>query len=611
MTVTDPEVPPATRKSVEEVLTKELVAEFDELVTHYPERRAALIPALHRCQEELGGWISPSIMEAMADYIGLDPVEVYGVASFYPMFRLSPPGKRVISVCHNIACHLRGAQDLVQQIQDKTGAHPHGTSPDGEWTLETVECQGACANAPMVDLDGVYYEDLDEAKLGKILAGKGEDLATSGEPNTNTGKEEHPTYLLDRAWRANNHRLSVAKKGGAYKALEKVLTTPMSWEQVIEVVKDSGLRGRGGAGFPSGLKWSFMPDPKQNPKPRFLAVNADESEPGTCKDRVLMEKDPHGLIEGVLIACYAMRAQAAYIYVRGEYRTSYDSLAKALDAARDAGLVGENILGTDFSCEIWMHKGAGAYICGEETGLMESLEGKRGHPRPKPPFPAGFGLWGNPTTVNNVETLYNVPFIIERGADWYRTMGTEKSPGNVLIGISGHVERPGVYEVPLGTTARTILEDYAGGVWKGRKLGAWFPGGSSTGMLRPDAIDTPMDHDSIKAAGSMLGTGAMIILDEQACPAEALEVILRFYEHESCGQCSQCREGTQWLHQIVHRINHGRGQGEDVDLLTDLANGMAPGKTICALADAAAIPTHLAVKNFRDVLDAKASGNSH
>ena len=242
---------------------------------------------------------------------------------------------------------------------------------------------------------------------------------------------------------------------------------------------------------------------------------------------------------------------------------------------------------------------------------MGSLEGKRGHPRPKPPFPAGFGLWGNPTTVNNVETLYNVPFILDRGADWFRSMGTEKSPGNVLVGISGHVERPGVYEVPLGTPARTILEDYAGGVWKGRKLGAWFPGGSSTGMLRPDAIDTPMDHDSVKAAGSMFGTGAMIILDETACPAEALEVILRFYEHESCGQCSQCREGTQWLHQIANRINDGRGKLEDVDLLTSLASGMAPGKTICALADAAAIPTHLVVENFREVLERKVSGARH
>jgi NADH-quinone oxidoreductase subunit F len=411
-----------------------------------------------------------------------------------------------------------------------------------------------------------------------------------------------PTYLLDRCGLENSQSLAVYKQHGGYRALEKVLKTPMAPVDVVEEVKESGLRGRGGAGFPTGLKWSFMPDHEKDTRPRYLAVNADESEPGTCKDRVLMDEDPHGLIEGVLIACYAMRAEAAYIYVRGEYRAPYDAVQRAIDEAREAGLIGKNIMGTDFSCEVWMHKGAGAYICGEETGLMESLEGKRGHPRPKPPFPAGFGLWGSPTTVNNVETLFNVPFIIDRGAAWYREMGTEKSTGNILVGISGHVEKPGVYEVPLGMPASRILEEYAGGVWKGRKLGAWFPGGSSTGLAPASAIDTPMDHDSIKEAGSMLGTAAMIMLDDQACPVRANEVIMRFYDHESCGQCSQCREGTQWLHQILHRIETGRGTMEDVDMLTELASGMAPGKTICALADAAAIPTHALVKNFRDDL---------
>ena len=412
-----------------------------------------------------------------------------------------------------------------------------------------------------------------------------------------------PTYLLDRVALKDSHTLDVYRAHGGYRALEKVLKTPLAWNEVIEIVKDSGLRGRGGAGFPTGLKWSFMPDPAKDPRPRYLAVNADESEPGTCKDRVLMDEDPHGLIEGILIACYAMRAQTAYVYVRGEYRRPYDRVQAAVNEARAAGLIGKNVLGSEFSCEIWLHKGAGAYICGEETGLMESLEGKRGHPRPKPPFPAGFGLWGSPTTVNNVETLFNVPFIVDRGANWYRTMGTEKSPGNILVGVSGHVEKPGVYEVPLGTSAKTILEELAGGVWRGRALGSWFPGGSSTGLLPADTIDTALDHDSIKAAGSMLGTAAMIILDERACPVRAMEVILRFYEHESCGQCSQCREGTQWLHQVFRRIEAGKGRAEDIDLLTSLAGGMAPGKTICALSDAAAIPTHAVVRGFRADLE--------
>ncbi len=413
---------------------------------------------------------------------------------------------------------------------------------------------------------------------------------------------QHPTYLLDRCGLERSHTLAVYREHGGYEALTQALRE-MQPSEVVDVVKASGLRGRGGAGFPTGLKWSFMPDPAKDPRPRYLAVNADESEPGTCKDRVLMERDPHGLIEGILIACYAMRVPTAYVYVRGEYRTSYRRVAAAIEEARAAGLVGTDILGSGFSCEIHMHKGAGAYICGEETGLMESLEGKRGHPRPKPPFPAGSGLWGNPTTVNNVETLFNAPFVIARGIEWFKTMGIEKSTGNILVGISGHVERPGVYEVPLGISARRILEDYAGGVWKGRELKAWFPGGSSTGLTPADAIDTAMDHDSLKAIGSMLGTGAMVILDETACVVRASQVIARFYDHESCGQCSQCREGTQWLSQIFQRIEDGRGAPADLETLISLARGMAPGKTICALSDAAAIPTLAVVQHFRAELE--------
>jgi NADH-quinone oxidoreductase subunit F len=410
-----------------------------------------------------------------------------------------------------------------------------------------------------------------------------------------------PTYLLDRIG-PDSHTLAAYKKAGGYETLRAVLTkkTP---QDVIDVVKASGLRGRGGAGFPTGMKWSFMPDPAKDKRPRYLAINADESEPGTCKDRVLMERDPHGLIEGVLMACYAIRATTAYIYVRGEYRLSYDRLQAAIDEARAAGLVGRRILGSDFSCDIWMHKGAGAYICGEETGLMESLEGKRGHPRPKPPFPAMFGLWGQPTTVNNVETIFNVPFIVERGADWFRSMGTKNSTGNLLVGISGHVNKPGVYEVPFGVSCKELVDGYAGGVWKGRKLKAWFPGGSSTGLLPGAAIDVPMEHDAIKAAGSMLGTAALIAMDDHSCVVRAMEVVARFYDHESCGQCSQCREGTQWLSQIFHRIEIGRGRMEDIQMLVDLSKSMAPGKTICALSDAAAIPTLSAVQHFREELE--------
>ncbi|MEW6073993.1 MAG: NADH-quinone oxidoreductase subunit NuoF [Planctomycetota bacterium] len=585
------------------VLPPRLVAEIEEIVTHYPHRRAALIPALHRCQEELGGWLSPAVLEACAALFGLEPVEVFGVASFYPMFHLRPVGKHVVNVCHNIACHIRGAEEILRRAGEVTGARPGETSPDGQWTVKRVECQGACTNAPMIDLDGAYHEGVAAADLAGILAGGTPPSTAAGARHARARTREHATYLLDRIAAPDSHTLAAYRRAGGYSALEKVLRRGTSPAEVIALVKESGLRGRGGAGFPCGLKWSFMPDPAKDPRPHYLAVNADESEPGTCKDRVLMERDPHGLLEGILLACYAIQAPTAYIYVRGEYRRQYDAVQAAIDEARRAGLVGPRVLGTGFACEVWLHKGAGAYICGEETGLMESLEGKRGHPRPKPPFPAGAGLWGNPTTVNNVETIFNVPFIVARGPAWFRSMGTEKSTGNILVGVSGHVERPGVYELPLGTPARTILEDCAGGVWKGRRLGFWIPGGSSTGLLPPSTIDVRMDHDSLAAAGSMLGTASMIVFDDTACPVDAMEVIARFYDHETCGQCTQCREGTLWLHQIFRRIEHGAGRMEDIDLIADLAAGMAPAKTICALSDAAAIPARSIVRHFRADLE--------
>ncbi len=412
----------------------------------------------------------------------------------------------------------------------------------------------------------------------------------------------YETYLLDRANVAGAHQLATFQKLGGYKGLEQVLKSGMTPAQVVDEMKKSGLRGRGGAGFSTGMKWSFMPDITKDPRVRYLAINADESEPGTCKDRVLMEKDPHGVIEGSLIAAFAIRASAVYIYVRGEYRLSHDRLLAAVKEARAAKFVGKNILDSDFSCEVFLHKGAGAYICGEETGLMESLEGKRGHPRQKPPFPAQSGLWNSPTTVNNVETVFNAPFIVQRGAAWHAGIGTQNSKGNFLCGISGHVNRPGVYELPFGTTAREILDEKAGGMWKGRQLKAWFPGGSSCALLTGADVDVVLDHDSLRARGSSLGTAAMVMMDDQTSIARVMEVIARFYEHESCGQCSQCREGTQWLSQIFRRIAHGKGQDDDVATIEALAKGMAPGKTICALSDAAAIPTLSAIKLFKEEL---------
>ncbi|MFN0206034.1 MAG: NADH-quinone oxidoreductase subunit NuoF [Planctomycetota bacterium] len=387
---------------------------------------------------------------------------------------------------------------------------------------------------------------------------------------------------------------------GGYESLKKALA--MKPEEVTTIVKDSGLRGRGGAGFPTGMKWTFMPKP-EDPRPRYVAVNADESEPGTCKDRVLMERDPHLVLEGILISVYAIRAKAAYCYIRGEYRASKAAMDRAIAEAREAGIMGDAIvasgMGTTVPLQCYTHVGAGAYICGEETALMESLEGKRGQPRPKPPFPANYGLWGMPTTVNNIETLANVPVIIEKGVAWYQTMGTKASPGNFLCGISGDVNKPGVYELPLGIPVKSIINDVAGGVWKGRKLKGIIPGGSSSGFLPASIVETlTMDHDGLKAQGSFIGTASVIVFDETRCMVRAAKILAQFYHHETCGQCTQCREGCAWLDQILTRIENGAGAPDDVTTLLALADGMR-GKTICALSDAAAIPVQLVLQHFR------------
>jgi NADH-quinone oxidoreductase subunit F len=370
-------------------------------------------------------------------------------------------------------------------------------------------------------------------------------------------------------------------------------------DQVIDTVKLSGLRGRGGAGFSTGMKWGFMPKPDRDDRPRYIACNADESEPGTFKDRAIMERDPHQLIEGLIIAGWAMQAKAAYIYIRGEYAFPARVLEKALQEAYGRGYLGSRVMESDFSFDVYLHRGAGAYICGEETGLMESLEGKKGQPRKKPPFPANFGLWGFPTTVNNVETFCQVVHLIRHGADWFRNIGTEKSTGTTLFGVSGHVERPGLYELPLGVTAREIIYEHAGGIPKGRPLKGFIPGGSSTKPLPASLVDVKMDHDSLAAAGSALGTAGLIVMDDTTCMVRMAKVIAHFYRHESCGQCTQCREGTAWLDQIVGRLELGRARMQDLDLLLDVANSIE-GVTICALSDAAAWPVQGVLKHWRE-----------
>jgi NADH-quinone oxidoreductase subunit F len=393
----------------------------------------------------------------------------------------------------------------------------------------------------------------------------------------------------DRSW-----TLPVYERHGGYRALRKALD--MDPAAVVEVVKESGLRGRGGAGFPTGMKWGFIP--QDNPKPKYLVVNADESEPGTCKDIPLMMGNPHVLVEGVVISSYAIRANTAFIYIRGEVLHVIRRVRAAVEEAYRAGHLGKNIHGSGYDLDVVVHAGAGAYICGEETALLEGLEGRRGQPRLRPPFPAVAGLYASPTVINNVESIASVPSIIEHGADWFASMGTEKSKGFGIFSLSGHVKRPGQYEAPLGITLRQLIE-LAGGIREGHQLKFWTPGGSSTPLLTEEHLDVPLDFEAVGEAGSMLGTRALQIFDETTCVVRAVLRWTEFYKHESCGKCTPCREGTWWLVQTLARLEQGQGSEGDLDLLLDQCDNIL-GRAFCALGDGATSPISSSIEYFRD-----------
>ena len=398
----------------------------------------------------------------------------------------------------------------------------------------------------------------------------------------------------DRPWSLDTYR-----SRGGYRALAKAFT--MAPGDIVETVKASGLRGRGGAGFPTGLKWSFLPPPDGGP--RYLVVNADESEPGACKDIPVMMANPHALIEGVAITSYAIGGHHAFIYLRGEVVHVYRRLLAAVREAREAGLIGKGIgPNGDYDLEVTVHAGAGAYICGEETALLDSLEGRRGQPRLKPPFPAVAGLYARPTVVNNVESIASVPGIIQGGHEWFTSMGTEKSAGHGLFSLSGHVARPGQYEAPLGVTMRELL-DMAGGIRAGHRLKFWVPGGSSTPILTEEHLDVPLDYDSVGAAGSMLGTRSLMVFDETVSVVRVVARWTDFYQHESCGKCTPCREGTYWMKQVMRRLEEGKGLPTDIDLLLDVSANIA-GRSFCALGDASAVPIQSGIQHFRSEFEA-------
>lgn len=395
---------------------------------------------------------------------------------------------------------------------------------------------------------------------------------------------------------ASQINIDTAVSKGAYKGLKKALKN-MTPDEVREEVKKAGVRGRGGAGFPAGVKWGFIP--KDSPKPKYLVCNADESEPGTCKDRVLMEQDPHLVVEGMAIAAFAINCHLSFIYIRGEFVKPARIIQKAIDEAYAKGFLGKNIFGSGYDLDIIMHTGGGAYICGEETSLLNSLEGERGMSRIRPPFPAIEGLYGCPTIVNNVETLATVPLIINNGASWYAAMGTEKSTGTKIFSLSGHIKKPGNYEVEMGTPMSALINDLGGGMLDGHKLKAIIPGGSSTPMMLPEQIDTPLDYESIQAAGSMLGSGAIIVIGDQTCMVWVSKILTHFYRHESCGKCTPCREGTGWLEQIINRIEAGEGNPGDIEKIENICENIL-GRTVCPLGDAAVMPIQSSIKLFRD-----------
>ncbi len=570
-----------------------IAAAAAELRTHYERPAAAVVPLLFEIQERKG-FIAPEDEAEVAAQLNVDQTTVHQTVAFYPLLFEKPLGKTHIQVCHNISCSLLGGEHIVEVLKRELGVPEKTPTPDGLISFQRAECLGCCCDAPVMLVGEKLFGNLTEEKVKEILA-----KLKAGEEIENDTPLTHADPLPDGAVSVNflvkdSHHLSVAEDRGAYKAARHALTE-MTPDQILAEVKDAGLRGQGGALFPTGMKWSFVP--RDVPWVKYLCVNGDESEPGTCKDREILRRDPHRLIEGIIMACRAIGVRTAYVYIRREFYEPRKTFEAALREVYDAGYLGTNIMGSGFDLDVYVHHGAGAYICGEETGLIESLEGKKGWPRIKPPFPALKGLFGRPTVVNNIETLANVPFIINNNAAVFKKRGTDNSPGTKLFCISGHVRQPGVYELPMGFSLKEMIYSIAGGIRDGHALKAVIPGGSSTPILKADEIDLAMDFNSTKAAGTMLGSGGVIVMDDSVSMPQALEVISRFYAHESCGQCTPCREGTAWTYKIIHRMNHGLGRKGDLETLLDLANNM-DGTTICPLGAAAAWPIQAMLKKF-------------
>jgi len=580
-------------------MSPQLTARFDRLQNAYPVKRSALIPMLMYGQDELD-YVSNELIAEIAKRLGLHTVQVEETLEYYSMLHRKPMGKYHVQVCTNVACMLRGGNELLERAKKRLEIGHKETTDDGMFSLEEVECIGACTGAPAMQVNYDFYENLSPIKFDRIIESLDGGRRPDPEPVTSGAlheREKGEIPVISKRWGVSNSTsIDVYLQNQGYQALEKALKQ-MTPESIIDEMKKSNLRGRGGAGFPTGMKWSFVP--KDSPKARYIICNADESEPGTCKDRPLMEMDPHQLIEGMVIAGRAIGSHQGFIYIRGEYRYVLDIVQKAITEAYERGYVGKNIAGSGYDFDLLIHTGAGAYECGEESALMESLEGKRGYPRIKPPFPAVVGLYGCPTIINNVETLSAVPAIILGGGEAYANLGTPKNGGTRLLCVAGHVNKPGIYEIPLGMNMKEFIYGMAGGISGGKKLKAVIPGGSSCPLLTADEIDIPMDYDSVAKAGSMLGSGGMVVMDEDTCMVDMARRIMHFYAHESCGWCIPCREGTTWLRKMLERLHAGFGRTQDIDMIGELSKNIL-GRSFCPLGDAAAMPTISIVQKWRN-----------
>jgi NADH-quinone oxidoreductase subunit F len=608
----------------------ELERKMDEAIARYPSahKRSAAMPLLHLWQEHFG-FISDEAVLWIAEKLGLQPINILELVTFYPMFREHPPGKTHIRVCRTLSCAMAGGFELMEKLCTSFGIqrppegdamhNPITVSADGNYSVEFVECLACCHAAPVCMVGEQLHEKVDVTSIAHLL----------GNQTSNIKHQTSPHPLEHRLIFKNIGRpdwttdIDCYLRDGGYEQLKQALS--MSRSDIVNKVKNSGLRGRGGAGFSCGLKWSFIKLDEK--RPVYLICNADESEPGTFKDRYIIHEDPHQLLEGILISCYALNARTAYIYIRGEFPEGAKILERAIEEARAHNFLGQNILGSGFDVEVYVHRGAGAYICGEETGLIESLEGKRGYPRIKPPyFPAVLGLYMCPTIVNNVETLCHIKHIIAMGGSEYARLGRPNNTGTRIVCVSGDVQRPGYFEIEVGAvTMGQLIYEMAGGLRPGRKLKAVIPGGSSAKVLRADeqfklkqrqpdgstieremSIDEiPMDFDSLTAAGSMAGSGGVIVLDDSRDMVWVLNNINEFYAHESCGQCTPCREGSLWMKKITDRMLRGGGVVEDPKTLKTIGDNIA-GRTICAFGEACAWPTQSFVEKFPEEFAARA-----